>query len=118
MKLLQPILWSGLCVLVGMFAGFLQSDSLKEWYPHLVKPVLTPPDWVFPLAWTILYVLMGISIALVRKKNHPRRGLVTGIFLAQLALNFLWSIAFFVLRSPLGGLYVIAVLLLKNVSCQ
>ena len=112
MKYIQPVLWAVLCLAVGMVAGALQAGSLKAWYPSLDKSALTPPDWVFPLAWTILYVLMGLSIGLARKSDRPGRTPLTGIFLVQLAVNFLWSVAFFFLRSPAAGLGLISVLFL------
>lgn len=112
MKYKQPVLWAVLCLAVGMTAGALQADSLKEWYPHLNKPALTPPDWVFPVAWTILYVLMGFSIGLAGNSGQPGRKTLRVIFLVQLAVNFLWSVAFFALRSPTGGLCLISVLFL------
>lgn len=110
MKYLNFFLWPAFCVGVGMTAGMLQSDSLRNWYPFLHKPPLTPPDWVFPLVWTVLYILMGISVALARRNARQGHGVLTGIFLVQLAVNFLWSIAFFYLRSPVTGWGVISVL--------
>lgn len=111
-KYREPILWAVLSVAVGLAAGFLQADSLKEWYPYLAKPALTPPDWVFPLAWTTLYILMGVSIGLARNGAQPGIAGLTRIFLAQLAVNFLWSAGFFYLRSPFAGLILITVLFL------
>ncbi|SBV92053.1 conserved membrane hypothetical protein [uncultured delta proteobacterium] len=62
------------------------------------------------MVWTILYVLMGVSIGLARRSGHPGRAMLTGLFLVQLAVNFLWSAAFFYLRSPAAGLGLISVL--------
>lgn len=110
MKYLRFFFWPLLCLAVGMTAAAFQSDSLRDWYPLLHKPLLTPPDWVFPVAWTLLFILMGLSIALVRSSGRPGRRVATGIFLIQLAVNFSWSIAFFYLRSPAAGLGVISAL--------
>lgn len=110
MNYLNFILWPAFCVAVGFIAGMLQSDALRDWYPFLNKPSLTPPDWVFPLAWTALFILMGLSVALARNNPAYKRRMITGIFLVQLAVNFLWSIAFFYLHSPAAGLGVISVL--------
>ena len=111
MKYLDVILWPVFCLIVGMIAAMLQSDSLRDWYPFLNKPSLTPPDWVFPLVWTALFILMGISVALARRSApHKQRKVITGIFLVQLAVNFFWSIAFFYLQSPSAGLWVISIL--------
>lgn len=110
MKYLRFFFWPVLCLAVGMTAAAFQRDSLRDWYPLLHKPPLTPPDWVFPVAWTLLYILMGLSISLVRSSGRPGRGVATAIFLLQLAVNFSWSIAFFYLRNPAAGLGVISAL--------
>ena len=103
-RYLLPIL---ICLLVGAAASFFQKDALIEWYPFLFKPRLTPPDAAFPIVWSILYVLIGISMGRIWDK-----GLKTNIkeWWVQLALNFCWSIAFFTLREPLWGLGIILAL--------
>lgn len=112
MKHLKLFFWAAFCVAIGLAGGMVQRDALHDWYPFLVKPYLTPPDGVFPVVWTILYILMGISIGLVRRHALSERKTITGIFLAQLAVNFLWSVAFFYGRSPVAGLGVLSALLL------
>ena len=59
------------CLLIGITASYLQSDSISTWYPLLEKSPLSPPNMVFPIVWSILYVLMGISIGLILIGNHP-----------------------------------------------
>ena len=77
----------------GIGAVFVTGDSISNWYSQLQKPDITPPDWVFGLAWTILYLLMGISGFLVWKKglDYPKVKLAIGLFLIQLALNAIWT---------------------------
>lgn len=100
-----PIL---ICLAVGALAGFFQTAAIDEWYPSLVKPLLTPPNAVFPIAWSLLYICMGLSLGrLIAQGRH--RGLI-GLWVLQLAVNFLWSILFFQLRSPLAGFVNILVL--------
>ena len=99
-----PIL---LCMIAGFVAGRLQADSIEEWYPLLNKPALTPPNIVFPIAWGIIYICMGLSLGRVLQFGDKRY--VTLWFL-QLAANFLWSVFFFYLRSPLAGLIDILLL--------
>ena len=65
MKKLGFVLFPAISLGVGALAGYLTRDSLAIVYPLLEKSVLTPPGWVFPIAWTILYLLMGIGQALV-----------------------------------------------------
>lgn len=96
-----------LCLLVGAVAGSLQTEALAVWYPALTKSPLTPPAIAFPIAWTLIYICMGLSLGRVLIAGDKR--FVTLWFL-QLAVNFLWSIFFFYLRSPLAGLLDILVL--------
>lgn len=108
MKQLTQYLWPVfLCLLVGLSASFFQQDAIAEWYPYLNKPQLTPPNEVFPIVWSILYILIGISLGRIWGKGFkvPIRE-----WWAQLALNFCWSIAFFFLREPLWGMGVILIL--------
>ena len=44
-----------LCFVLGGLVGWWQNDAIREWYPHLVKPALTPPNAAFPIAWSIIY---------------------------------------------------------------
>lgn len=97
------VLWVFLCFAVGAVAAFLQSPSMEEWYPLLNKSPLTPPAWAFPVAWSILYLLMGISAGLLWGVRSIYSTFLYLLFVIQLSLNFLWSIFFFTLRSPLLG---------------
>lgn len=103
-RYLLPVL---LCLLVGAAAFFFQREALGEWYLFLFKPRFTPPATVFPVVWSVLYVLMGISMGRIWGK-----GLKISVreWWIQLALNFCWSIAFFAFREPLWGLGVILAL--------
>lgn len=112
MKYLSLIIPIVVCLAVGMTAGVLQSDAVQTWYPHLNKSALTPPDAAFPVAWTILYILMGISIGLILRDKKPGYPAVTALFAAQLAANFLWSILFFTFHNPVAGLVDISILLI------
>lgn len=88
--------------------------GIAQWYPALAKPALTPPNWLFPLAWTLLYALMAWSFwrILRYRPQMPGRTTAIALFVAQLALNALWSWAFFAARSPVAGLAVILALLI------
>jgi tryptophan-rich sensory protein len=105
------------CVLVCQLAGFIGSlftaPAIPVWYAALHKPSFNPPAWVFAPVWTILYLLMGISLFLIWDRGVPggRRGRAIALFFVQLILNSLWSFFFFGLRSPLAGLAVIMLLL-------
>ena len=99
-----------LCFVLGGLAGWLQHDAINEWYPLLDKPALTPPNAVFPIAWSIIYLCMGISGGLVLTSEAPARKSAVRLWFFQLGCNFLWSILFFVCRSPLLGMADIVVL--------
>lgn len=100
------------CVLIGFSGNIFNFDSLLTWYPTLIKPDWTPPNWAFAPVWTILFVLIGISTFLVWRKGFSDRKVKQGIgvFIFQFGLNLMWSWAFFTLRSPLFGFIVIATL--------
>lgn len=89
---------------VGGISGFLNRNSMKD-FESLNQPPLSPPGWLFPVVWTILYTLMGIASYLVytsyatkRKKNNALT-----VYGAQLFFNFVWSFLFFNF-----GLYTLA----------
>ena len=96
-----------LCFIVGWISMLFQSEALVEWYPYLIKSSATPPNIVFPIAWGILYICIGISLGRVIDKGYNR---FVGLWFLQLALNFLWSIAFFYMQSPISGLVIIILL--------
>lgn len=102
---LWPIL---LCLGVGVSGSFLQGSAITAWYPALHKPAVTPPAIVFPVVWTILYVLMGLSLTQFLYR-HGARWLIV-VWWLQLFFNFLWTIMFFTLQSPLLGLVDILLL--------
>lgn len=102
---------------VGLTSGALTAEDIADWYVTLQQPALTPPNWVFGPVWTVLYAMMGVSLALVWRERKSRAAkLGIGLFLLQLALNASWSLVFFGRRSPLGGLVIIVALLVLIVA--
>lgn len=99
-----------LCLALGGLAGWLQRPAQAEWYPTLLKPAGTPPNWMFPVAWGTIYILMGISAGRILTGSGKMRREVLTVWGIQLGVNFLWSILFFVCRSPLAGMIAIVVL--------
>lgn len=87
---------------VGGLSGFLTARSVATWYPTLAKPSFNPPAWVFGPTWTVLYIMMGVAAFLVWRQGISSIDvrLALTLFAVQLALNGLWSILFFGLRSP------------------
>ncbi|MBQ9298637.1 MAG: tryptophan-rich sensory protein [Clostridia bacterium] len=82
-------------VIVGGIVGFLISGSMD--YETLKQPPLAPPSIAFPIVWTILYILMGISYGILDSKGLVDSKVNT-IYYAQLFVNALWPIAFFVFK--------------------
>lgn len=99
------------CFGAAGIGGLATSRGLRDWYPRLAKPSWNPPDRVFGPVWTVLYVLMAVAVWLVwRVRDEHDVTIALLWFTAQLALNVGWSVAFFGLRSPVGGLLVIVML--------
>jgi len=100
-----------LCQLAGFLGSLFTTPAIPTWYATLRKPFFTPPNWIFSPVWISLFLLMGISLFLVwRRQDHPKVKTALIFFFVQLILNILWSAAFFGLRSPLLGLIDIVLL--------
>jgi len=92
--------WVALCLGVGAIGGWVSARSLDQWYPLLHKPWWTPPAAVFAPVWSLLYLTMGVAAWMVWRRGGPNVAAALAVFLAQLALNLLWSVIFFGLRAP------------------
>ncbi len=106
-----------LCLLVGRISAYITEPALQSWYPSLLKPAWTVPDAVFPFAWSLIFVLIGIAAWLVWKQSErgQARGPLT-LFFLQLGLTVLWSFGFFGLRSPFLGLVDLVLLIIVVVT--
>lgn len=81
---------------VGVVSGLLSRRGMMEYAASAVQPSFAPPDWVFPVVWAILYALMGFGAArvwLAEPSMERSRGL--NLYVAQLIVNFFWSLIFF-----------------------
>jgi tryptophan-rich sensory protein len=87
-----PLIW-----LLGSASGWLSGSGYgNEWFDALVKPSFMPPGWMFGAAWTILYILLGLSLAMIlAEPPSSRRRNALILFFVQLALNYAWSPIFF-----------------------
>lgn len=91
---------------LGSLVGLLARDS--EFFKSLTKPPLTPPPIVFIIAWSIFYVLMAVSITLVLNNPKAEGSSAVSIYYAQLVVNFLWPVIFFVLgQLPLAFVWIL-----------
>ena len=82
-------------VIIGGIVGLIISSSID--YNSLVKPFLAPPSVTFPIVWTILYILMGVSYGILKDKKLTDTK-IDLIYYLQLSVNALWSIFFFLLK--------------------
>lgn len=94
-------------VIVGGIVGFIISRFID--YNSLEKPFLAPPSIVFPIVWTILYILMGVSYGMLKSKELTDEK-TNIIYYVQLGINALWSIFFFVLKWRLFSFFWIILL--------
>jgi tryptophan-rich sensory protein len=93
--LLKIVICILICAGLGALSGFSTVDAINGWYQTLRKPGWNPPNSVFGPVWTVLYVLMGNSAALVWNSHHSDKKKALGIFIIQFILNLLWSFIFF-----------------------
>ena len=92
--------WIGLSEAVGVLSGLLSREGTEIYAQTVIKPPLAPPGILFPIVWTVLYALMGIGAAMVWLEEESalrKRGI--NIFVAQLMVNFFWSLVFFNLQA-------------------
>lgn len=101
-----------LCGSIGYAGSRSTIPEIPTWYAHLAKPSWTPPPAVFPVVWTLLYIMIAVSLWRLLDKVVPgsarRRTLV--LFAAQLVLNALWSPVFFALHAASAALGIICLL--------
>lgn len=103
--------WSLFIIFMGACCAAAATGSMfppGEWYRKLNKPSWTPPDWLFPVAWTVLY----ISIAVAATRVAPLEGsaYAMAFWALQIALNTLWTPVFFGLQKIFAGLVIISCL--------
>jgi tryptophan-rich sensory protein len=109
--------WALVTVPAIVFLGFLSgrmanSGYGNRWFDALEKPASMPPGWLFGVAWTILYILMGLAFAIVlHARGAKGRGAGIALFLVQLVMNLAWSPLFFRAHQVGGALLLIVALL-------
>jgi translocator protein len=106
-------------IAIGLVSSLL-AGNISEVYNEINQPALSPPSYVFPIVWTILYLLMGISSYLVYMSGSPDKEKALQIYTLQLLINFFWSPIFFGLKLYYMGfilllllIFVILVLIIK-----
>ncbi|MBR0553830.1 TspO/MBR family protein [Stakelama marina] len=110
--------WAMVTVPFVLLIGFLSANlvpagSQNAWYAALSKPAGTPPDWAFPVAWTTIYILLGLAVAMVLNARGSRlRAQALALFAVQLAANFAWTPLFFGMHRITWSLVLIAAIFL------
>jgi len=86
-----------ICLAAGFLGSFFTTPAISGWYREIQRPPFNPPDWIFAPVWTILFVLMGISLFLIIKDWSGDKKFKTALslFIAQFILNIAWSAIFF-----------------------
>lgn len=109
LKLIVSLL---LCFTVAGIGSLVTTPSINTWYETLNKPVFNPPNFVFAPVWTLLFFSMGVSLYLVWKQEKQKKKVQKAMmfFFLQLGLNFMWSLLFFGLHSPIFALIDILLL--------
>jgi tryptophan-rich sensory protein len=102
-----------LIVLLGTISGRIANSGYgNPWFDALLKPDIMPPGWMFGVAWTILYILLGAALAIIlHARGSQGRGAALAFFAAQMLLNYSWSPIFFAMHQTRLALGVILTML-------
>jgi translocator protein len=102
-----------LVLLLGIVSGAVAgSGSSNPWFATLAKPAAMPPEWAFPVAWTLLYILIGLAFAMIlAARGASGRTIAIVLFVVQFALNLAWSPTFFV-GHAIGAAFAIILLMI------
>lgn len=110
---------SFILVFLVAFVGslFTSPNTSTDWYES-IKPDITPPSFIFPIVWNILFVLIAISLyfSCVNAKDKKAKWWVRGTFLTNFILNILWSVIYFGLKNPKAAFVEIIFLWLSIIS--
>lgn len=102
---------TGSTLAAGALAGFFTGSS-SAIYQAMIKPALAPPAFVFPVVWTLLYILMGISAWLIYETRQRGKHRALKLYILQLAVNLLWPVFFFGMDFYLFSFFWLLLLLL------
>lgn len=105
-------------VLMGSLSGLLSNSGYgNRWFASLDLPPITPPGWVFGTVWPVLYICLGLSLAMIlHARGAKGRGFALLLFFVQLVANFIWSPLFFGQHQVTTALYLIIFILMLSVA--
>jgi tryptophan-rich sensory protein len=111
MRWISLLFWIGICFAVAGVSGRWTATEIPGWYRTLARPAIAPPNWLFGPVWTLLYAMMAVAAWMVWESATSQwRTWGLALFVAQLALNFAWSLIFF--RQHAIGVALVEVLFL------
>ena len=100
----------------GMISALVAGDQMKH-FAEIFKPALAPPSWLFPIAWSVLYILMGIALLLLIKSKSPYKTGAIALFISQLLMNYIWSPVFFNMQDYWMALIVLVTMWITIILC-
>ncbi len=113
---LSLIIWIVALIVIGSVIGSLTKPEISTWYSTLNRSTLTPPNYVFPVAWTILYGIIGACGWLIwRNQAFPKLSIIKTLYVAQLILNWSWTPLFF--HCHLTGLSLVVLVAMDILVC-
>lgn len=113
MSLKAKILISSVaCLILGLLSGLSSSGQINGWYTTIYKPSWTPPNWIFGPVWTILYISMGIAIAIIWNSKDDYKKQSLWFFAFHFLLNLSWSYFFFGMQMLGIGFIIILLMVL------
>lgn len=107
-KLLADII---ITFIIGNIFSVFATGSIKK-FVNLKKPILSPPGIIFPIVWSILFILMGISLYIIKNSNDLDKNKAVFVYFTQLIINSLWTLFFFILDFKLFSFIWIILLIL------
>ncbi len=113
-KIIPLIINAAVPLLIGGLSALIVGDNFRL-FESVNKPPLSPPASLFPIVWTILYILLGTSYYLVKNQEGCNSEINTRVYILNLVLNFFWSIIFFNLRAYLAAFVWIILLILSTI---
>jgi translocator protein len=105
--------WLAVVFAVALVGSSVTLPKIPTWYAGLAKPSFTPPNYLFGPVWTLLYMMMAVSVWRIGGTVDPIRPRAVALFCVQLGFNAIWSPVFFGLEAPGLGLAVIVLLLVS-----
>lgn len=103
------IIWIAVTLLLGGLGALLSGGF--DYYKMLDKPPLSPPSFLFPIVWTLLYIVLGFSAGIIADSSDLDSGKALKVYICHLVINLLWPVIFFKFEAPKAALFWILLLL-------